>query len=256
MESLANHPWELGLLFAVVLAAAIELGRRVAVFFGIREDEDRREQIAAIRDSLFILVGLLLGFTLALAVPRYEQRQTLLVDEVNAIGTTYLRAATLPAPYRDHAQELLRQYVAIRLELDASALDSSQLTEAADQSRQIQDQLWNDVVAVTKTDRSAITDTYINTLNEAIDLHEKRVAALENRIPGGIWLVLLVTSVIAVFTRGLTITRRFWMTLVLVPITIAIVVALIADLDTPSSGLIRVDQRAMQRLQAEIGESH
>lgn len=58
MERLANHPWELGLLLAVVLSAAIELGRRVADFFGIREDEDRREQIAAIRDGLFILVSL------------------------------------------------------------------------------------------------------------------------------------------------------------------------------------------------------
>jgi hypothetical protein len=38
----------------------------------------------------------------------------------------------------------------------------------------------------------------------------------------------------------------------LIPITIAIVVALIADLDTPSRGLIRLDQRALQRLKAEI----
>ena len=43
-----------------------------------------------------------------------------------------------------------------------------------------------------------------------------------------------------------------WLTLILVPITIALVVALIADLDTPSRGLIRLDQRAMQRLKADM----
>jgi len=65
-------------------------------------------------------------------------------------------------------------------------------------------------------------------------------------------LILCVSS-IAVFTRGSTLTSRFWLTLILVPITIAIVVALIADLDTPSRGLIRLDQRAMQRLKADMG---
>jgi hypothetical protein len=48
-------------------------------------------------------------------------------------------------------------------------------------------------------------------------------------------------------------TSRFWLSLILIPITIAIAVALIADLDTPSHGLIRLDQRTLQRLKAEIG---
>jgi hypothetical protein len=64
--------------------------------------------------------------------------------------------------------------------------------------------------------------------------------------------LILSVSLIAMFTRGLTLNRRFWLTLVLAPITIAIVVALVADLDSSSSGLIRLDQRAMQRLKAEL----
>jgi hypothetical protein len=58
--------------------------------------------------------------------------------------------------------------------------------------------------------------------------------------------------VIAVFTRGLTLASRFWLNLVLAPLTIAIVVTLIADLDSPSRGFIRLDQRAMQRLKADL----
>jgi hypothetical protein len=46
------------------------------------------------------------------------------------------------------------------------------------------------------------------------------------------------------------------LTLVIAPLTIAIVVALIADLDTPSSGLILLDQRAMLRLKADINTPH
>jgi hypothetical protein len=64
--------------------------------------------------------------------------------------------------------------------------------------------------------------------------------------------LILCVSAIAVFTRSSTLTSRFWLTLILVPITIAIVIALIADLDTPSRGLIRLDQRAMHRLKADM----
>jgi hypothetical protein len=195
---------------------------------------------------------LLLGFTLALEAPRYAERRSLLVDEAVSIGTTYLRAGTLPQPYREHSQQLLRQYVDARIDLDDAGLDAARFAEASNRSKRIHDQLWADLLAVCQTDRTAVTAVYVNSLNETFDLHERRVAALENRIPSPIWMLVIVVSVIAVFTRGLTLTRRFWLTLVLVPVTIAIVVALIDDLDTPSRGLIRLDRRAMQRLKADL----
>jgi hypothetical protein len=252
MAYLLNEPWLLGLLLAISLAAAIELGRRTAAYAHIHDDTNRKDQVVAIRDGLFVLLSLLLGFTLALAVPRYNERRALLVDEAVSIGTTYLRAEMLPQHYRDNARHLLRQYVDVRLDLDNAGLDAARFNEATNRSKHIQDQLWSDTVAVAQTDRTSITSTYINSLNETIDLHDKRIAALENRIPVSIWFLILSVSVIATFSRGLTLTRRFWLTLVLIPITIVIVVALIADLDSPSTGLIRLDQRAMQRLQAEF----
>ena len=165
---------------------------------------------------------------------------------------TNLRSGTLPQPYRDNARGLLRQYVDACIDLDNAGLDVTRSNEALNRSKHIQRQLWADAEAVARTDRTAITAAYINSLNETIDLDEERIAALENRIPVAIWFLILSVSVIAIFSRGLTLTRRFWLTLVLGPVTIAIVVALIADLDTPSSGLLRLDQRAMQRLQSEF----
>jgi hypothetical protein len=110
-------------LVALVLAGAIEFGRLTAIYFRIHEDENRKEQILAIRDALFVLLSLLLGFTLAVAAPAFAERRALFAEEEIDIRTAYLRAGTLPGPYREHSQQLLREYVDDRLDLDDAELD-------------------------------------------------------------------------------------------------------------------------------------
>ena len=246
-----DHPWGLGLVLGIVLAFVLDLGRKVAVRYKLELVPQRKEQMGTIRDGLFILVSLLLGFTLTLAASRFAERRSLVVDEAISIGTTFLRASTLPQPYRDHSKQLLREYVDARLDL--TEVNTARFSEAAKRSKLIQEELWLDAATVAQTDRSAVTAVYVNSLNETIDLHEKRIAAFEYRVPPPIWLLIISVSLIAVFTRGSTLTSRFWLTLVLIPTTIAIVIALIADLDTPSRGLIHLDQSAMERLRAEMG---
>ncbi|HEY2152880.1 MAG TPA: hypothetical protein VGH34_18865 [Vicinamibacterales bacterium] len=252
MQWLFDHPWLLGLLTAFLLSGAIEAGSQTGLRSRIQDDANRKEQMVAIRDALFVLTSLLLGFTLALVAPRYADRRSVLIDEANAIGTTFLRAETLQEPHRGRVQRLLQQYVDARLDLGDAGLDEARQEDAIDRSKQIQARLWQDLVDVAGTDRSAVTTAYMNALNETFDLHEKRVSAIEYRIPRPIWLLIFSVSTITVFTRGLTLSRRFWLTLVLAPLTIAIVIALIADLDTAGSGLIRIDQGAMQRLKVAM----
>jgi hypothetical protein len=252
MTYLLNHPWLFGLLVAVVLAVMIEVGQQIGAVSRIHQETHRKEQTIAIRDGLFVLVSLLLGFTLALAVPRFTERRSRLVEEAVSIGATNLRAGLLPSPWRENARALLRKYADARADLDSAGVDEARSREATNRSESIQHQLWEDAEAVARTDRTAITATYITSLSQTIDLDEERLAAMENRIPIPIWVLILCVSVIAILSRGLTLTRRFWLTLVLGPVTIAIVLALVADLDSPGSGLLRLDDRAMQRMKAEL----
>jgi len=155
-------------------------------------------------------------------------------------------------PNSIQAQQLLRQYVDARLDEDGADLDVARAAQANHRVKQIQEQLWQGSVDATKTDRSAVAGAYLSALTQVIDLHEKRVASFENRVPLSVWFLIFAVSAIAVFNRGLTLARRFWLTVLLAPLTIAITVTLIADLDTPSSGFIRIDQRPMLRLRAEM----
>lgn len=252
MGYLVNHPWEFGLLLAIVLALVLEFGRRSAVRFRIELVPQRKEQMGTIRDGFFVLVSLLLGFTLTLAASRFAERRSLLVEEAASIGTTYLRASVLPMESRERSKRWLEQYVDARLDLTESSPEFRTFKDALSKSKQLQEYLWHEAAAVAQVDRSAVVAVYIQSLNEMIDLHERRLAAFENRIPYPVWLLIVSISMIAVFTRGTTISSRFWLTTILIPVTIAIVVALIADLDTPSRGLIRLDHRAMQRLKIDM----
>src|SRR5215469_6158065 len=184
-----DHPVPLALLLAIALAFALDVGRQVAVRCKIDQDPDRKQQMSTIRDSFFILLSLLLGFTLTFATSRFAERRSLAVEEAVSLGTTYLRASTLPQPYRDHSKQLLREYVDTRLELDSVGVDAGRFNEAVKRAKRLQEDLWLDAVTVAQNDRTAVTAVYLNSLNETIDIHEKRIAAFENRVPQPIWLL-------------------------------------------------------------------
>jgi RsiW-degrading membrane proteinase PrsW (M82 family) len=251
-EKLLNHHWLVAISLFVFMALAVELGYRIGIKSRIEDDQDRKEQLKSIGDGLSVLLSLLLSFTLTMAVARYDHRRELVVREADAIGTTYLRAATLGQPYQRKVEQLLRNYVDARIDFFAAGFDPAQLEQAVRNSSRLQQELWENMVAVSQSDRTPVVVAFMNSLNEVIDLDSQRLAALQNRIPPRVWLLIIIVALIAVFTQGLPLKRRFWLTLVLGPMTIAIAVGLIADLDSSRSGFIRVDQGPMYRLKADI----
>ena len=251
-ENLLNHHWLVATSLLFLMALAGELGYRIGIKSHIEDDQNRKEQINALGSSLFILLSLLLSFALTMAVSRYDQRRELVVREADEIGTTYLRAAILRQPYQQNFEQLLRSYVDARIEFFAAGVDPAQLEQAMSHTSSLQQELWKNMVAVSQSDRTPTVVAFMNSLNEVIDLDSQRVAALENRIPQRVWMLITIVALIAVFTRGLTLKRRFWLTLVLGPMTIAIAVGLIADVDSPRSGFMQVDQGPLYRLKAEI----
>jgi hypothetical protein len=84
------------------------------------------------------LLAFLLAFTFGLAATRFDSRRQVQLDEINAIGTAYLRAGLLPEG-RDEIRGLIRQYVDANL----GARGQEKLEQSMRRSQELHNLLWD-----------------------------------------------------------------------------------------------------------------
>jgi hypothetical protein len=234
----------IGLSILGAFLLAIEAGFRLGHRHLARAEEADKVHISALQTALLGLMAFLIGFTFAMSVGRFDTRNGLAVQESNSISTTYLRARLLPEPHRQEILQLLHTYVdAWRVSHDAD-IDAAGLDTAIAATVDLQQQLWTTAGALTEQNvHSTPVELFVHSLNDMIDLHEKRLRALENHIPGILfWLVVIVAVVSLSFVgyrSGLDGRRRFLST-ALVSTMIALVLAVILDLDRPRHGFIKI----------------
>ena len=237
--------WGLFLTVVLLVLAAIEGGYRLGGYRHRQSGREKEAPVGAMVGATLGLLAFMLAFTFGMAASRFDTRKQLVLDEANAIGTTYLRTAMLPEK-RDEIRDLLRSYVDTRLR----AVQTGRVTEEILRSEDIQNQLWSAATAVgLQHGDSIVVGLFVQSLNEVIDLHAKRVtAALRNRIPGAIWVVLLTIATLSLaamgYHQGLVGTTRS-LTILVVAVTFSAVIALIADLDRPQEGSLTVSQQAL-----------
>jgi len=245
--------WGLFIVALVVILLSIEGGHRLGQWRRLRTEEEKEAPVGAAVAAALGLLAFLIAFTFGLAASRFETRRTVLLDEANSIGTTYLRAGMLREPHRTSVRRLLREYVDSRL----AAADASKFEGEVQRAEALHTKLWSEAVAVAESDpHSIVIGLFIQSLNETIDLHSKRLnAARRSRIPPTIWYALFAMAVISLagmgYHSGLAKTCRSPV-LAAVALLFAITIWLIADLDRPQEGSIRVSQRPMIDLKNSI----
>lgn len=253
---LLDHPALLFVATCLALWLAHEAGFRLRAVASHDEDKAWPKQVQATRNQLAILLSLIIGFALSMALGRFDERKQLVIDEANAIGTAYLRSSMQAEPIRSQASLLLRDYVKARLDGFGKNATEALRADAAKRSKRIQDALWNDASAAARQTPTPIVSIYAQALNDVIDIDSKRSAAVNNRVPFDIWLLLgalaLTTSVIIGFGQR----ERSWLVTAVPILTTAIALSLIADLDTPTSGFIRVGQQSLRVLDAELSVAY
>ena len=236
----------------LVLAGAIETGR----WFGIRARRESPATITTLEGAILGLLALMIGFTFAVALSRYEARRQGVLNEANAIGTTALRARLLPEPHGQECLKLLRQYVKLRLDIAERVLSPSELEAAVGQSNALQEALWLQVKAVAAKDNGMVpTGLFIQSLNEMIDDQEKRLMALTSSVPNIVLTVLygvaIFAGAFAGYAAGMDKQPSRAPTYVAIAIFTAVIL-LIQDLDRPNTGFITVSQKPMRDVAASL----
>jgi hypothetical protein len=253
MMTIFREPWLLFIFLVLLLSGAAALGYRLAAATRINDIGHLHEQITGLRDGLFVLEGLLIGFTIAMVLPRFDHRQDLVVAEASAIRTTMLRADVLPEPQRSKTLELLREYVRVRKDFaNVGLITPAALARNTDRTTALQDEVWQQVAAVIPQNQSGVMSSYIGSLNEMISVSEQRLAYLEHRVPTEVWIIIIIVGAFQSFVAGYTLKQKLWLSLVITPVVVALVVTVIVDLDSPRTGFIRIEQNSMERLSNRI----
>jgi hypothetical protein len=240
-----------GAAFLLSTLAVSELGLRLGRWYEPRFDDPGRSEVSTIQSGVLGILALLLGFSFAMAVSRYDLRKQLVVEEANAIGTTHLRTRTLPDPEGRELRALLERYVSLRVALIGA--DRETLRRRIAESEHLQVELWSKAAAVAVRDpHSIMAGLLLQSLNDTIDLHAKRKMARTNHVPTAVIAALFLSTVVAMafvgFGLGLGV-RRAFLTRLILSLLITLIVLIIADLDRPDRGIIRVSQAAMLDLQ-------
>ena len=240
--------------FAIAALAASEIGYRIGRWWQERTPEEKEGPTPMIVGSLLALMAFLLAVTMGMASDRFEARRALVLAEANAVGTTYLRAGYLPEPASRETQTLLRAYIPLRIATNDMADNRRKIARSVE----LQAELWSIAEELARaTPESVVLGLYIDSLNEVIDLHEKRVTSgMYGRVPETILLLLLVGSMLTLamvgYNAGLS-RRRSPLTAVVLIGVLGAVITLVFDLDRPRGGFLEVGQQPLIALQAQVG---
>jgi hypothetical protein len=236
-------------LFILMLVAR-EGGYRIARARAQHNSDAIRPQVNVVVAATLALLALLVGFSLTMAVGRYDARRQLVLAEANVIGTMHLRARLLPTPTGPELVDRLRRYIDLRLDTAGDAYDLARRSEV------LQGEMVTIVGALATQDpRSVAVERFIDALKEFIDIHERRLSAFESFVPEAVLYMLamaaLGAALLAGYGSGLASHRNRLATTVYATL-ICLVILVIVDLDRPARGLIRVSQRSLERQRQQL----
>jgi hypothetical protein len=235
--SMLDNPF---VVFAIALVAqwlAVYTGR---LLYDISRppSEDERKDFDVVQAATLTLLGLILGFSFSMAVTRYDQRKNYEEAEANAIGTEYVRADLLPAEDAARAQAVLKTYLDRRIAFYL-ARDSRSLGQIDKDTAKLQAELWSLVLGGAKAQPTPVVALAVSGMNDVLNSQGYTQAAWWNRIPIAAWAMMGLIAAASNVMVGYGARRRGVLLLIL-PIVVSIAFLLIADIDSPRGGIIRV----------------
>ena len=248
MTYLMNHPL---LVFALAFVVLL-LSELIGVFLLRKQgglEESAREQFGVIQTAALTLLGLIIGFSFSMAISRYDQRKNYEEAEANAIGTEYVRADLLPPADAARVRALLKTYVDQRL-LFYVARDGQQLQRIDAYTGRLQAELWSAVRAPAMAQPTQVIALAVSGMNDVLNAQGYTQAAWWNRIPVSAWGLVAGIAICCHLLLGDCAHKTNTILFLVFALVVSISIFLIADIDSPRGGVIRVlpqNQAALSR---------
>ena len=231
-----------GLFFGMLLF--IEIGRRIGVSRMMSNSDGLAKGGGTAESAVFGLLGLLIAFTFSGAASRFEDRRHLITQEINNIGTAYLRVGLLPSDAQPEIRELFRRYVDLRINTYINIEKKSDLVSKLAETTKLQNEIWTkSLIASRKADAPA-TMLMLPALNAMIDITTTRFAATQNHPPSIIFILLTCLSFLGALFIGYDSADnkdRDWLHPMIFATILSVTVYVIIDIEYPRLGLIRID---------------
>jgi hypothetical protein len=240
-----------------ILAVALVLAALGGAIF--RTIHDRRSepshsetQEGYIVSAVLGLMALLLGFTFALAVDRYEIRRHLVLDSANAIGAAYLQTQLLDEPHRSRISNILERYVDNVIALARASPGRTAPLLAIDD--QLVTELWQGTAAGFDSIRQLdFSSAYVASISRVIDFDEARREARETHVPTEVFAILFIYFIVTAAVIGYVLTctgGRLSAGCLLVLMLMSLLIIL--DIDRPTVGGVRETRAPMVALQKNM----
>ncbi len=181
-----------------------------------------------------------------------------MLAEATAIGTAHLRARLLPSPEGPELVRQVRRYVDLRL-ASARLSDREAAVDALRKAEALQVEMLATATRLAREEpRPAPVEPFIQALKEVVDVHERRVSAFESFVPDTVLYLLGLAALGGAIVMGYGCGvhgRRNGLATTVYAVLIRLAILVIVDLDRPVHGLIRVSQRSLERLQAQLADA-
>ncbi len=249
---LVDHP----AAFFVATFLLLTVSTRIGVLARVRRHKltsaDRAE-FDLVRNAMFTLLGLMVGFAISMAVSRYDLRKSYEEAEANAIGTEYLRLDLMPPEISAAARALLRTYTDERVAFYRERDPDAQAKSDA-RTMETMNALWAAIAPEAKSRQTPTTALVAAGMNDVLNSQGFTLAAWRNRLPIEVWLLLILVAAGCNFLIGFGAEALSPATHAILPITAALAFWLIADVEGPRNGFVRLEPVNLDDVAAAMHE--
>jgi|KBSSwiStaDraftv2_1062776.scaffolds.fasta_scaffold75896_3 hypothetical protein len=248
------------LLIGIVLFGAMCLAAAVGVLLKISRREAGKDaegeggQEGYVVSAVLGLLALLLGFTFSMATDRFDARRALVLEEANAVGTAYLRAQLLDEPHRQRTTDLLLRYTDTRIALAKAQPGSAEQRRLLAVNDAMLTDLWTATVAAFDSIKNIdFSSSYVDSINEVINIDQARKTARLARVPGEVFAALFIYLVTTAGVLGYVMKGgRGHLAAIFLLLLLVLSLMLILDINRPMGGIVTESQRPMEDLRKTL----